>query len=122
MSDNFYVISFEHTQPEHDFITLWRPNNSGYCWPVEWAGKYTRAQIEAQRGYYSNGESTMAVPVDVAQRLSVPSDEFSREGEPIATVLLNAAPVWKALFKAALPTTGPMREVKIKGGARWVKP
>jgi hypothetical protein len=36
----FYIISLCHTAKREKFITLWRPNNSGYCFSKENAGIY----------------------------------------------------------------------------------
>ena len=35
-----YLISTKHTHKNDAFITLWRPDDKGYCWYKDWAGKY----------------------------------------------------------------------------------
>lgn len=40
MSDVFVIVSTKHTIPRHKYITFWRPNRAGYCWPLSWAGHY----------------------------------------------------------------------------------
>jgi hypothetical protein len=36
----YYVVSLKHTGKKDKFITLWRPDNKGYCWPISIAGTY----------------------------------------------------------------------------------
>lgn len=36
----YYIICLTHTQRPHNFITLWRPDNGGYCYAKEFAGLY----------------------------------------------------------------------------------
>lgn len=36
---DFYVISVHHTQRRDRYITLWRPDDRGYCWRTIVAGK-----------------------------------------------------------------------------------
>lgn len=72
MADEFYILSLKWTRGG-DLLTWWAPNNSGYTTVLELAGRYPRELVEAKRGYYDNGESTIAIPcVDVeaeAQRV-----------------------------------------------------
>jgi hypothetical protein len=37
-------------------VTLWRPDNAGYAYPLPWAGRYDRETIEAAPGYYATAE------------------------------------------------------------------
>ena len=43
----YYIISLKHTHKEDKYITLWRPNNSGYCYSQDQAGRYS----EIKEGY-----------------------------------------------------------------------
>ena len=36
----YYVISLNHTHRQDNYITLWRPDNKGYCYAKEDAGNY----------------------------------------------------------------------------------
>lgn len=54
---SYYVISLKHTNNKDKYITLWRPDNKGYCWPAQWAGVYT----EYIRGYHHSDENK-AIP------------------------------------------------------------
>lgn len=47
-----YIISKKWTGRKDAFLTLWRPNNSGYCFSDELAGKYTDEKIASNKEYY----------------------------------------------------------------------
>lgn len=60
--ERLYLIkSIKHTVG--DLMIWWGPDDRGYTCFVECAGRYTPAQIAANRGYYDNGESTKAIPL-----------------------------------------------------------
>lgn len=53
----YYIISTKHTGPNDEFITLWRPDNAGYCYAKEHAGIY--------EGYKSGYHDVSDIPVKV---------------------------------------------------------
>jgi hypothetical protein len=54
----YYVVSLKHTGKKDKFITLWRPDNKGYCWPISLAGTYNGFEF----GYHlSDGNKPVAV-------------------------------------------------------------
>lgn len=65
----FIVLSLKHTHRRHKAITLWRANDSGYCWPLESAGIYLELLVLKRLGYYNSGCSNIAVPADLVTRL-----------------------------------------------------
>lgn len=65
----FYILSLKWTRRE-DCITWWRPESSGYTWLLEQAGKYTEDDVLRRAGYLNDGESTMAVPCEVAEQFA----------------------------------------------------
>ena len=67
-----YVISVKHTRREDQYITIWRPDNKGYCWALSNAGKYSRENVLASLGYYNSGCSNVAVPCEVLDPVAVP--------------------------------------------------
>lgn len=38
--NEYIYISLKHTHKSDGFITMWRPNERGYCWNYNWAGVY----------------------------------------------------------------------------------
>jgi hypothetical protein len=47
-----------------DKLNWWGPDNSGYAYCIDKAGRYTAEQIAAKPSYYDNNETTRAVPLD----------------------------------------------------------
>jgi hypothetical protein len=47
-----------------DKLNWWGPDNNGYCYCIDKAGRYTAEQIAAKPHYYDNEDSTRAVPLD----------------------------------------------------------
>ncbi|MFA1584734.1 hypothetical protein ABZR37_03875 [Achromobacter ruhlandii] len=77
--DEFYVISVHHTQRRDRYITLWRPDDRGYCWRIIAAGKYNRERVNASLGYYNSGEN-IAVPVEIVDAMARPGDPRDFDG------------------------------------------
>lgn len=69
----FYVVSVKHTHRTDKYITLWRPDDKGYCFRTEAAGKYTESQIAAHLGYYHTGYD-IAVPREVLDAIVMQSE------------------------------------------------
>ena len=67
-----YVISLKHTLRNDRYITIWRPDDKGYCWALSRAGKYQRENVMAHLGYYNSGCSNVAVPCEVLDAVAVP--------------------------------------------------
>src|SRR5690554_4974764 len=66
----YIVISLKHTHRRDKAVTLWRPDDRGYCWRLEWAGRYPEQQVLDHLGYYNSGCSNIAVPAELVERLS----------------------------------------------------
>lgn len=45
-----YIVSLKHTNKKDKFLTLWRPDNKGYCYPLELAGLYS----VIEKGYHDD--------------------------------------------------------------------
>jgi len=77
----YYIISLKHTAKSDKIISLWRPDNSGYCMIAKLAGIYEKP-IEG----YHDSEDNIPILVDDAKKLFQP-DPFSTLSP--ALVLLN---------------------------------
>jgi hypothetical protein len=53
----YYIVSLKHTSKKDKYLTLWRPDNKGYCWPMSLAGVYE----DYEPGYH-NDEGNTPVP------------------------------------------------------------
>jgi hypothetical protein len=65
-NDEFYILSLKWTRG--DLVTWWAPNNSGYTTVLERAGRYSKADVDAEAGYYNDGVNTMAIPCEVVEK------------------------------------------------------
>jgi hypothetical protein len=84
----YYIISLSHTHRHEPYITLWRPDNAGYCYSKERAGVYT----EIEKGYHDSG-SAMPIEKDKLTPFFLP---LPYEGKTL-NMILNSRPIWEAL-------------------------
>lgn len=84
----YYLISLCHTQKNEEYITLWRPNNSGYCFSKEMAGIYPKTL----KGYHDS-ETTMPITIEVAEKLFVTAEHEGKK----ANMIPNNQKTWNAL-------------------------
>ena len=91
----FIVISVGHTKRRDKYITLWNPNNAGYCYRLEVAGIYYESDISNNPRYYNSGDDTVSIPKVVLDKLS----ELSEEGylDTQGMVVRNNAKNWKVI-------------------------
>ena len=59
-----YIISLTHTNKIDKYITLWRPNNKGYCYSKDNAGVY-----EIPIKYYHDSDDNMPITTEQADKL-----------------------------------------------------
>ena len=116
MSD-FYIVSIKHTQREHAYITVWRPENAGYAWPLSWAGKYAEADVLASRNYYHRGDDTLAVPCALLDSIAVPPAKGTIDNDA-GPVILNNRTNWKCILEFAMPNPLHQPHPEYKGARR----
>jgi len=51
--DEFFIVDIRPEWHRNPYVTFWRPKNSNYAYPLAWAGRYTREQIEEGGSYYA---------------------------------------------------------------------
>ncbi|WP_347558521.1 hypothetical protein [Robbsia sp. KACC 23696] len=68
----YIIVCVKDSIKERHFITLWRPNNSGYTAVIDRAGRYTAEQVIARLDYYNDGDN-VAVPASLIAGLGVQS-------------------------------------------------
>jgi len=114
---DFIVISLKHTFRRHKAITLWRPDDRGYCWKLESAGRYDEARILNHLGYYNSGCADIAVPFELAERLAQQVEYDTRE---FGICLPNNSATWRCLLDGVVrpPKHEPKPEYR---GARHKK-
>ena len=71
----YYIVSLKHTHKRDKYVTLWRPDNKGYCWPLSLAGRYQGYED----GYHNHGlDEDLNIPVpcsEVTQKYLVLDDQ-----------------------------------------------
>ncbi|MFD2404854.1 hypothetical protein [Azorhizophilus paspali] len=115
----FYIVSLKHTLRLHRYITVWRPDNAGYAFPLIWAGKYYELDVRAELDYYNNGCSTVAVPCDVLDQIAIPPMPGEIDND-VGPVVPNNAESWRRILANVIsePAYDPRPEYK---GARYRK-
>lgn len=117
-SRDYYVISVHHTMRHHRFITLWCPDDTGYCYRTTRAGKYRGEAIRAKLGYYNSGCGNIAVPVDVIDPLTVMTTPTDGLDGPDGPALLNTRANWKALIANVIARPEYQIEPQFPGARR----
>lgn len=113
----YYVVSVHHTKRHDHYITVWRPDDRGYAYPLSWAGKYAEERVMAALGYYNSGCSNVAVPCDVLDRIAVPPAPRMIDGDAGPVVVNNAAS-WRAIkANVIMPPAHPI-VAEFKGSRR----
>ena len=110
--NQYIVISLKHTHRRHKAVTLWRPDDRGYCWRLESAGIYGEPRVLEHLGYYNSGCSNIAVPLDVVRHL-VRDVEYDT-GE-FGICLPNDRATWHALLAAVIRPTDYESRPEYKG-------
>lgn len=105
-----FIASVAHTQKGHKYITFWRPDNAGYAWPLSWSGRYCSQQVLEEMTYYNDGIHTIAVPVEVVEKLAIPPEKGMVDNDA-GPVVLNTRENWNALVQAVIRP--PLNEVKL---------
>ena len=98
----FIVISLKRTSSLNKAITLWRSDDSGYCSTLRCAGRYDEASVLEHLGYYNSGNSSIAVPAELAERLVI---EVEYDTEKFGLCLPNDAETWKHLLAEVICKT-----------------
>ena len=87
----YYIVSLKHTQKEDKYVTLWRPDNSGYCYAQDQAGQYETI-IEG----YHNGEcNSLPFEVNYLDGFFINSEIISKN--QVKKCIPNCKQVWDVL-------------------------
>lgn len=86
--EQYYVVSLSHTNKKDNYVTIWRPDNAGYCWSREQAGVYD----SFQPGYHDS-ETNIAVEKSTLDKYFLPVVYDGKNKHMIP----NCQLVWDAL-------------------------
>ena len=102
----FYIIDVRQSFAGNPYITVWRPKNAGYAYPLSWAGRYSKEEVDQKSGYYyqirfgtKRTLERFPVPCAVAEVLAIAPANGIIDGNA-GPVLPNLAPIRAALRKA----------------------
>lgn len=114
---DFYIVSLKHTRREDRYITLWKPNDRGYCFRTTNAGRYSEDMVRAHLGYYNTG-CNIAVPCDVIDSrpvMTTPRDQFDGPDGP---AFLNTEANWRLLLANVIEPPLYKPEPQYKGAPK----
>ena len=104
--DEFYIVDVRQSFKGNPYITLWRPNNANYAYPLPWAGRYTRSQIDEAPGYYHKKRygservlDRYPVPCAIVEKYGIEPAKGLVDGNT-GPVIPNTSEIRKALQKA----------------------
>lgn len=97
----YFIVSAKHTKKTDKYVTFWRPDNAGYCWPLSWAGRYTSAVIEGSPDYYNNVCDSFCVPCEEVMKIAISPEPNTVDGDA-APVVQNNKDNWARLRAASL--------------------
>ena len=114
--DEFFIVDVREGFKSNPYITLWRPNNANYAYPLVWAGRYTRAQIEEAPGYYYKKRyghkrtlDRYPVPCSIVEKYGVDPAKGLIDGDT-GPVIPNTPEIRKALRRARFIPDGVSKE------------
>lgn len=95
-----YVVNLSHHKRQHRYVTVWRPGNRGYAWPLAWAGKYPQVMAEKSLDYYNTGEN-FVVPCSVLDALAVPPEPGQIDGD-VGPVVRSNKKNWDTILASVI--------------------
>lgn len=113
MDDAYVIVSPKHTRAADRYVTFWRSARAGYCWPLSWAGHYSRGQAHDIDDTFE-GADAFAVPLRVALALSTPPRKGHIDGDA-GPVVRNTIKNMTALRSARLQPTVEGRRAPTEG-------
>lgn len=111
----YIVISLKHTWRRHKAITLWRPDDRGYCWQLDFAGTYDEESVLDKLNYYNSGYD-VAVPAALVRELARDVEYDTKER---GNCLPNNAATWKRLLAAVIRPTQYQAQPEYRGAPRY---
>jgi hypothetical protein len=111
--EQFAIVDLRLKWRSDPYITLWRPENAGYAYPLPWAGRYSAETLAEAPGYYwckrypsERVLDRWPVPFSVVERLAVPPAPGRIDGDA-GPVLRNDGRTRRALrrHRLAAPAT-----------------
>ena len=116
MSD-CYIVNLSHTTRRDRYITIWRPDDRGYCWALSRAGKYAHDHVMRHLGYYNGGWANVAVPCSVLDAMAVPPIPGHHDNDA-GPCVENTRANWKTILAAVVAKPHGNPRPQFKGAPR----
>jgi hypothetical protein len=116
----YYVVSVKHTKREDPYLTLWNPDDNGYCHRACIAGKYAESHVAAHLDYYHTGHSDIAVKCEVIDAMLVMSPPGYLDTPGL--VAPNSKAMWFDILYAPKWPTKNAPQPQYKGARRRKEP
>jgi len=107
----FYIVSVRYTRKDSQYLSVWRPNNEGYAYPLPWAGRYSDAVVRREWDYYHNGFDSIAVPCEILDALGVLPSAGAVDGD-VGPVIPNTKATWSKIMSTL---AWPLPYTQLKG-------
>ena len=112
-----YIVNLSHTQRDDRYITIWRPDDKGYCWALSRAGKYTSDHVMQHLGYYNSGCSNVAVPCEILDAVAVAPIPGHHDNDAGPCIENNRAN-WKLILANVIAKPEYPSQPEFKGAPR----
>lgn len=118
-----YIVNLSHTSGEDRYITVWRPEDRGYCWALSRAGRYTLENVLAHPAYYNSGYANVAVPCEVLDGIGVDPIKGHHDNDT-GPCVENTKGNWQIILAAvvATPLEKPKPEIYRRSKTRAAAP
>lgn len=112
-SEEFYIVDLRPEWTRRPCVSLWRPNDAGYAYPLAWSGRYTREQVDKGGSYYTQKGKRyfqrFAVRCDLVEGLAAPLTSKIVDCWQEGPHLLNSGKMRSALRRARyVPSLPPL--------------
>lgn len=89
----FYICDMRHEWLYRPYVSFWRHDDKGYCYPLSWAGKYSLDRIRSLPDYYwqKNTKSFIRFPIlcDAVDKIAVDPKLGTIDGDASPVVWMN---------------------------------
>lgn len=106
-----YIVNLSYTTRDDRYITVWRPDDRGYCWALSRAGRYGLEDVLKHAAYYNSGYANVAVPCEVVDALGVGPIKGHHDNDT-GPCVENTKENWRRILAAvvAVPQEKPRPE------------
>jgi hypothetical protein len=103
-ANEFYIVDLRPEWARKPYVTVWRPDNAGYAYPLSWGGVYRLDELKP--GYHANKKGTarfenFPVPRAIVEALAIPEPRPGVIDGNAGPVIVNNAKT-RGILRAAM--------------------